>query len=187
MPVKDKIDTIVRTGLDPALSARGFRTSRKRYARRHGRTEQLLWIERSSWNRGEDGRFAVWVGVTFDEMGASVSRPDFLCPIHAIASDAPAQFEVDAAVDPELAAEELQGIVIDGVIKPLELVASLGAFVALGWAPAMPWGFAARMAYHLGDDAEAASLIAREAGFFADRGVTEAELIARYRLDRLRN
>lgn len=84
------------------------------------------------------------------------------------------------------ASDRLTALIVDGVVAPLNLVDSLADFEKTGWSGVMPWGFPARFAYFLGRDEEAARIIAEEASFFADRGVTENELVERYWLHRLR-
>lgn len=186
MLAKEIIDKMLGISLHPALKARGFRKSGRRFSRRHGSTQQTIWLELSSWNRGTEGSFSVWVSIKFDEMGADNPHPDFFSRIDGVTGLAPPAFDVNASIPLEHAAQRLNEIIVEGVVTPLDAVKSLADFESLGWADAMPWGFAARMAYHLGKDAEAASLIAREAAFFSDRGVTEDGLVERYRLYRLR-
>ena len=186
MLAREIIDAILDQSLRGTLKKHGFKKSGRRFSRRLGLTEQVIWVELSSWNQGPEGSFSMWVSVKFDEMEADSPHSDFFSRIDGVTSLAPPSFEVNAGIPLERAADRLDAIIREGVITPLNSVECLADFELLEWAEAMPWSFAPRMAYHLGRDAEAASLIAQEASFFADRGVTEDELVDRYRLHRLR-
>jgi Domain of unknown function (DUF4304) len=192
---KEIIASIVSLSLAPALKTEGFRKKRFHFTRRHGRTDQEIKLELSSWNYGSNGSFTVSIGVTFDEMRTDADdlkstirarQNDFFCSLDQLVPSSPQQFTVDGEIPLQQASDRLTALIIDGVVSPLNLVHSLADFEATGWAGMMPWAFPARFAYFLGRDEEAARLVAEEATFFADRGITEDWLIERYELSRLR-
>jgi len=188
---KEIITSIVSLSLAPALKAERFRKKRFHFTRRHGRTGQEIRLELSSWNYGSNGSFTVWVGVAFDEMRTNPDDPragqnDFFCTLDQLIPSSPRQFTVNEEIPLQQASERLTELILDGAVAHLNLVNSLADFEKTGWAEIMPWAFPARFAYFLGRDEEAARLVAEEAKFFADRGVTENELVERYELHRLR-
>jgi len=112
---------------------------------------------------------------------------DFFSEIGILLPGVPRSFNVDQTIPIEVASGRLATWVMEGLVAPLNRVESLADFEATGWKDVMPWSFPTRFAYHMGRDDEAARLVRIEADFFADRGVTEEDIIEKYRLHRLRN
>lgn len=195
MKAKDIIGQILDGRLAPALKREGFRRKAFRFFRRKGAVEQEIRLQLSSFNWGATGSFTVDVGLQFDDMWCEAeSRPslfkggeaDFFSWIDLLVPGTPRSFDVNQTIPIEAASERLATWVMDGVVTPLNKVESLADFEATGWKDVMPWSFPTRFAYHMGRDDEAARLVRVEADFFADRGLTEEEIIERYRLHRLR-
>ena len=193
LPAREIIKAIVGSDLAPALKQAGFSKTALTFTRRVGSTGQFIQIQLSSWNQGSVGSFYVNVGVMFDQLW----RGDNALPVHPkyddcqfvarlerLAPEAPAQWPVAADTPIHEVSKKLTTHV-SGIVERLDQVASLSDFESTGWVTALPWGFPAVYAYPLGRDEEAAQLIANEAEFFKDRGVTREFLIQRYGFSRL--
>jgi hypothetical protein len=196
LKAKDIIGQILDGRLAPELKRQGFRKKAFRFFRRKGAVEQEIRLHLSSFNWGANGSFTVHVILQFDEMWCEPEpRPslakgghgDFFTNIGILLPGVPRSFDVDRTIPIQDASERLATWVMEGLVAPLNRVESLADFEATGWKDVMPWSFPTRFAYHMGRDDEATRLVRIEADFFADRGVTEENIIERYRLHRLRN
>lgn len=195
MKAKDIIGQILDGRLAPELKRAGFRKKAFLFFRRKGAVEQEIRLHLSSCNWGSTGSFTVHVTLQFDEMWcepeprrslAKGGYGDFYAEIGILLPGVPRLFDVDRTIPIEAASERLATWVMEGLVAPLDRVDSLADFEATGWKDVMPWSFPTRFAYHMGRDDEAALLVRIEADVFADRGITEEEIIKRYRLHRLR-
>jgi hypothetical protein len=193
MLAKEIIHSIVRCELAPALKQAGFKKSGLTFTRRLGSTGQFIQIQLSSWNQGPVGSFYVNVGVMFDQMCPVEAVTDahpkyddcqFMTRLEQLLPDAPVQWPVDSDTPVPEVSKRLAACVKE-IVQTLDGVASLADFESTGWVGAIPWSFPARFAYALGRDDEAESLIANEAAYFADRGVTRESLVQDYGFTRL--
>lgn len=194
VPAKEIIRTIVERDLAPSLKRAGFKRSAFTFTRRAGSTGHFLQIQLSRWNQGSAGMFYVNVGVMFDQMrNGTIPAPkhakyddcQFMVRLERLAPEAPSQWTVDASTRVSEVSGRLAAHVLGDVVETLNGVSSLADFESTGWAKAIPWGFPAMYAYALHNDEEARALVASEAEYFADRGVTREALIQNYGFTRL--
>lgn len=187
---REIIQAIAKFALAPALKAEGFKKSGLTFTRRRGLTVQTIKFELSSWNRGPYGDFNVIVGVWFDEMNTPGEPPSPYPQFHGLLDqlvpDVPRSLPVDADTPIPEASERLTAWVMHGVVEPLNRVNALIDFESTGWVKVQPWAFPALFAYHVGRDEEAERLVAEQAAFFQDRGVTRDGLVEQYGLYRPR-
>lgn len=194
LPARDLIRSIVDRDLAPGLKRAGFKKSGFTFTRRVGSTGQFLQIQLSRWNQGGAGLFYVNVGVMFDQMRTGhVPAPvhpryddcQFMVRLEQLVPGAPPHWSVDGNTRVQDVSALLTTHVLHQVVEPLNGISSLADFEGTGWVTAIPWGFPAQYAYALHRDSEVEALLASQAAYFADRGVTRESLIQNYGFTRL--
>lgn len=69
------IDSIIKADLAPHLKSRKFRKKARSFYREHNDRTDVINIQLSLWNRGENGKFTVNLGVYFPEIAFITDAP----------------------------------------------------------------------------------------------------------------
>jgi hypothetical protein len=191
-PVNRVYKGVIATAVTPVLKAAGFRKTGLSYHRRRGSTTQVVNIQGSQWSSGDEKRFYVNVGVSFDTLCELAGIPilekpkEYECDtrgfrhrLEAVIAEAPASWTIHANHDESAAVVALRAC-LQQLVDQLEGIDGPASFRTHAWFDRFkPTDTNAKILYVLGDcdgaDREVDAIVAR----FADRGLSRSRLLAR--------
>ena len=72
-----RIDSIVRERLAPLLKKNGFKKKARNFYREYPDRVEVINVQASQWNEGNEGKFTINVGVYFPEISKIIEAPPF--------------------------------------------------------------------------------------------------------------
>lgn len=135
--ISKKIDGIIKAELAPLLKRSGFKKKARNFYREHSDRIDVLNIQASQWNEGQEGKFTVNVGVYFPAISELTGAPEvkgmpkeYDCTIRErigliTKENRDTWWEVGPETDNEVVATDLASRVNSVCLPWLELMANL--------------------------------------------------------------
>jgi hypothetical protein len=140
MKARDAIDSIINASVAKVAREAGFKKSHLNFFRRKGAVVQVINIQLSRWNRGDEGVFYVNIALAFDELRTHEATPitetpkeyecDFRRRLEHLVPDVPFAWKISPQADGKLLAEALlQGVSV--ALGFLDNIDSLSSFLKI--------------------------------------------------------
>lgn len=123
--IAKNIDLVIKSSLTAAMKSSGFRKAGHNFSRRTDGFWMVLNVQSSKWDRGDNGKITINLGVHSDAVAALVGKPstdlmpkEYECALRTrIGPPLPAKtdywWEIDSASDLEAIAQDLTSAVVD--------------------------------------------------------------------------
>lgn len=179
MKARDLIAELVALSLTPLLRAAGFKKTAFSFHRRLGDVVQVVNVQLSGSNSGEQGSFYINVGLSFDRVCLLEGKPvnlkpkEFECQfqrrLEELLPSLPDRWEFSTEAESHLLAKPLHSA-CEQLLRALNQIDSIEHFLELNWLQyGSDLGLRAQMHFILGDQQAAIQAMQQEQDFFRDR------------------